>query len=126
MVRLEQDFEMLPFTDAFIQKDQISFLPLSDEGLEQLPENVKSLCAKYSVNGQMAYVEAEFFGGEGVQGCAVFRNGETVLGPVVGDAAINEALIMLGAGKLTSGDEFDAVGLNRHRNTDAWVKKDEA
>jgi hypothetical protein len=73
----------------------------------------------------LAYVEAEFFGGDGIKGCAVFKNGETVLGPVVGDTAINEALFMLGASKLTSGEEFDAVGLNRHRNTDAWVKEGE-
>lgn len=126
VVRLGQDFEMLPFTGAFIQKHQIAFLPLTDEGLEQLPENVKALCAKYSVNGQLAYVEAEFFGGDGVQGCAVFRNGETVMGPFVSDVAINEALVMLGAKKLSFHDEFDAVGLNEHRDTDAWIKKDEA
>jgi hypothetical protein len=126
VVRLRQDFEMLPFTGAFIRKHQISFLPLTNEGLEQLPKNVKALCAKCSMNGQLAYVEAEFFGGDGIQGFAVFRNGETVLGPFVGDAAINEALVMLGAKKLSCRDEFDAVGLNEHRNTDAWVKKDKA
>lgn len=126
LVPLTQGFEMLPFTSEFIQKHQISFLPLTDEGDEQLPENVKALCSKFSMGGQVAYVEAEFFGGDGAQGCALFKNGEMAFGPLVNDAAINEALVILGVSKLSCHDEFDALGLSKHRNTNAWIQKDEA
>lgn len=122
LVSLKQGYEMLPFTDSFIKKHQIPFLPLTDEGVEQLPESINKLCAALSKEQQLAYVEAEFFGGAGTQACVVFENGETKLGPKVNESAINEALSVLGAEKTTHYDEFEAIGLDVHRDTNEWVK----
>ena len=41
--------------------------------------------------------------------------------PLVDRGAINVALKFLGAEAGESFDEFEAVGLGRHRNTDDWV-----
>jgi hypothetical protein len=88
------------------------FASLSREGARC----VQDLCG----TGALAYVEAEFFGGAGHQSAVGFRDGATVLGPVAGRDAINQALRFLGVTPAGKQDEFDTVGLFRHRSTDAW------
>ncbi|MER6666309.1 hypothetical protein ABT256_17340 [Amycolatopsis japonica] len=60
------------------------------------------LLPECSEHGAVAYVEAEYFGGAGTQFAQVWEGGETILGPLYFD-------------------EFDAVGLGRHRSTDEWL-----
>ena len=121
MVSLKQNIEMLPFTDVFIKTHEIEFLPLTDEGVENLPKNIMQLCTKLSINKKLAYIEAEFFGGEGTQACVVFSNGLIEKGPLVSKSAINVALANLGVEKGSALDEFEAVGLNEQRDTENWV-----
>jgi hypothetical protein len=71
-------------------------------------------------NKKLAYVEAEFFGGEGGQASAVWEEGKPVLGPLREDSAINQALKSLGVTKGTAHDEFDAPGLGSRRDTEGW------
>jgi hypothetical protein len=70
--------------------------------------------------GSFVYVEAEFFGGAGHQSAIGFTDGATVLGPLAARDAINQALRFLGVTPAGKQDEFDTVGLFRHRSTDAW------
>jgi hypothetical protein len=77
---------------------------------------VQDVCAA----GSLAYVEAEFFGGAGHQSAVAFHDGATVLGPLASRDAINQALRFLGVQPAGKQDEFDTVGLFRHRSTDAW------
>ena len=121
VVPLKQNIEMLPFTNVFIKTHEIDFLPLTDEGVENLPNNIMQLCAKLSNNKKLAYIEAEYFGGEGTQACVVFSNGEIEKGPLVSESAINVALANLGVAKGNALDEFEAVGLNEQRDTENWV-----
>ena len=121
LVSLNQSMEMLPLNDVFLEKHKISFLPLTDEGLKELPENLKLLCEEISKNNVVAYIEAEFFGGQGTQACVVFSNSEIKIGPIINDSAINTALNYLGVKKNQSLDEFEALGLNKHRDTNKWV-----
>jgi len=121
LITLEQDMEMLPLTDQFLEEYKISFLPLTDEGLEELPENLKLLCEQASKNKQIAYIEAEIFGGQGTQACTIFNNSKIVFGPLVDDNAINKALKHLGVEKRTGHDEFESLGLNKNRDTNNWV-----
>jgi hypothetical protein len=122
VVPLQQNFEMLPFTKSLLEENKIAFLPLTDEGLEELPENIESLCKNLSKENQLAYVEAEFFGGDGVQASAVFVNGKLQGVPIISESAINQALKTLGVLKNANIDEFDAIGLNEHRDTNKWVE----
>ena len=122
IVPLKQNIEMLPFTNVFIKTHKIDFLPLTDEGVENLPKNLMQLCAELSNNKKLAYIEAEFFGGEGTQACVVFLNGKIEKGPLVSESAINVALANLGVAKQGALDEFEAVGLNEQRDTENWVK----
>ena len=113
---------MLPFTDVFLEQHKITSLPLTDEGLADLPENIKSLCKNLSINNKLAYIEAEFFGGTGTQVCSVFINGNMDIAPIISESAINQALKILGVTKNSNFDEFDALGLNTERDTNKWAK----
>jgi hypothetical protein len=77
---------------------------------------VQGVCAA----GPFVYVEAEFFGGAGHQSAVGFRDGQIAFQPVAARDAINQALRFLGVERAGKQDEFDSVGLFRHRSTDAW------
>ncbi|WP_245821905.1 hypothetical protein [Lentzea waywayandensis] len=85
--------------------------------------------AEWSLRGPVAFVDAEFFGGTGSQRAQVWDQGRSVLGPLVreeddpmpGVTPISQALRRLGVVKGEHHDEFDAVGLGRHRDTEDWV-----
>jgi hypothetical protein len=70
--------------------------------------------------GSFVYVDAEFFGGAGHQSAVGFQDGAPAFGPVAARDAINQALRFLGVQPAGKQDEFDTVGLFRHRSTDAW------
>ncbi|WP_212833229.1 hypothetical protein [Catellatospora sp. TT07R-123] len=80
--------------------------------------------------GPVGYIEAEYFGGAGGQGAAVWDRGVLVVGPLVnvGEAIgiegtpISQALRYLGVVRSFPWDEFDAAGLGRHRRTTAWLR----
>ena len=100
----------------------LALLPLPDAPFE-------SVIVEWSSRGPVALVDAEFFGGVGSQRAQVWEQGRSVLGPLVleeDDPApdvtpISLALRRLGVEKGEHHDEFDAVGLGRHRSTSAWL-----
>lgn len=71
----------------------------------------------------IAYVEAEYFGGVGGQGVIVWDNHEVLLFEQFANDAINKALKLLGVKCDKDKDEFDTVGLGRHRNTVDWLEE---
>jgi len=120
LIALPQGKALLPITDEVRQKHHIPRSPLArDDYLEEvyLPDVVQAFGARAR---KVAYVEAEFFGGDGTQAAAVWEGGRLVFGPVVAQDAINQALRLLGVMKQEHFDEFDAVNLGRHRDTDEW------
>lgn len=88
------------------------FFRLSREGADLMRETC--------VTGAFAYVEAEFFGGAGTQASVGFRDGQVAQGPVMARDAINQALRFLGVTASEGKDEFDTVGLGKHRSTVEW------
>jgi hypothetical protein len=83
---------------------------------------VEKLREALSQNRTIAYIEAEVFGGSGTQASVIFTNGVQVGQPIVDHDAISQALRNLGVTKGSAIDEFEAVGLGRHRNTEEWLK----
>src|SRR3954471_15996024 len=116
VLALAQDVLMIPLTTAVrLACGEIPFLPLTDEGGDTIPQPLKDLCGRLSGDGRLAYVEAEFFGGDGTQAMFLAEHGSVVVGPKVGPHAINEALQALGVRPDGHHDEFDAIELGRHR-----------
>lgn len=112
---------MVPLSTEILKLYGISFCPFTDEGKEKTPPQLLKLCEGLSKHGLVAYIEAEFFGGAGAQAHALFLEGKAIGQVVVAEHAINEALRSLGVEKGVARDEFEAVGLGRHRDTDQWL-----
>ncbi|MFD5628872.1 hypothetical protein [Streptomyces sp. NPDC127072] len=100
-------------------------------GFWRLPKGFDGRLAQWSAVGPVAYVEAEYFGGVGEQRAVVWADGAVVLGPLhkpedrpwsSAGSPLSQALRRLGAVAGATGDEFQAVGLDRHRDTGGWLQ----
>ncbi|KDN82620.1 hypothetical protein [Kitasatospora cheerisanensis] len=91
-----------------------------------LPQGFDRTLADWSAAGPVAYVETDIWGGTGDQAVAVWEHGALTLGPLIASTGspISLALRRLGAHADGHRDEFDAVGLGRHRRTEGWLKDD--
>ena len=120
-VALSQRFAMVPIT---FEMENMPFLPLADEGDKSVTGALRNLCIELSIESRLAYVEAEFFGGEGTQAAWLIENENEFKEAFVHESAINEALKWLGVSADSGRDEFDALGLGKHRDTADWIKQE--
>lgn len=129
VVPLRQGLALMPITDEVF--DAVTDgSDIGDLGFWRLPGGFDTLLAQWSAAGPIAYVEAEYFGGVGEQRAAVWAEGALALGPLDvptkkwlsrAVSPISQALRRLGARRTLGEDEFEAVGLDRHRNNDGWI-----
>lgn len=128
--QLGQRLALLPMTEAF--HDRVSKLDGERLGFWLMPGGFGETLAEWSLTGPVAYVEAEYFGGVGEQRAALWDRGDLVLGPLhcgehehfpLQGSPISQVLRRLGARRRLSGDEFDAIGLARHRDMDGWFEE---
>ncbi|MYN05396.1 hypothetical protein GTP41_25180 [Pseudoduganella sp. DS3] len=120
VVELKGGVEMIPLGTIAREFHGIPFLPLTDEGDVELPSALTQLCTQIAMRGDFAYIEAEVFGGAGTQAYVLFSGGKAG-SPIVANDAINYALQLLGVRTGKDSDEFESVGLGRHRETDSWL-----
>lgn len=113
---------MVPLTFDYVDKNDIPFLPLTDEGNVSIGKKLINLCMNLSKEYKVAYIEAEFFGSEGTQACNLYMNGAEFEKPLISMNAINHALQWLGIVRTDDMDEFDIFGLGAHRKTEDWIK----
>jgi hypothetical protein len=118
VVPLAQGIAIIPLTDDLY--DEIAGGG-EVERFEKLSPGVEEWARRISAVGPVAYIEAEFFGGTGGQSVVAWSEGSRVLGPVHSEHAINEALRFFAVRVDGAHDEFDALGLGRHRNTNDWI-----
>jgi len=129
LVPLTQDLALVPMTDELFDAvtDGTTEKVL---GFWKLPGGFDRKLTSWSSAGPVGYVEADFFGGVGSQRSALWVAGELVLGPLyVGEgepfapegSPIAQLLARLGAERDGYRDEFEAVGLGRHRDTVDWL-----
>lgn len=120
LIDLPQEKALIPLTERVRAAHEIPLCPLTGENEDEceLPSAIELLVA--SAKKKIAYVEAEFFGGDGTQAAAVWEEGSLIFGPVVANNAINQALRLLGVSKHEHLDEFAALSLGRHRDTEEW------
>ena len=95
-----------------------------------LPGGFDRVPCTWSNIGPVAYVEADYFGGVGRQRAGLWHNGALAFGPVCVDEGqpvpaeggpIPRVLARLGVSGEGYADEFEAVGLQRHRHTEDWL-----
>ncbi|RLK53822.1 hypothetical protein [Actinokineospora cianjurensis] len=128
LVELEQGLHLLPMTEDVAAALTVSSGPPLAP-FEHAPPGLGDLLATCSTHGPVAYVEADIFGGTGIQIAQTWHHGHTTLGPIHHDddeappppiTPISQALRELGVLRTTN-DEFAAAGLSRHRTTAAWL-----
>ena len=135
VVTLQQGFGFLPLTDSFRQEvhapegEPRGKQYWSDEDLlrefHEITDKLTNLGGAASHLSPVAYIETEYFGGDGVQGAIVWNRGEVLLGPLFSEdiGPIDQVLHELGVQVGTARDEFDALGLGKHRDNDAWLEE---
>jgi hypothetical protein len=106
---------------------------LAGDGFWCLTAGIEDLARHASLAGPVGYLEAEFFGGVGTQAAMAWWDDRVLVGPVsfelggpdqveLARSPFNQVLRRLGVQRGEAIDEFEAVGLNRHRSTEDWVK----
>ncbi|WP_034592654.1 hypothetical protein [Hamadaea tsunoensis] len=130
VVDLSQGFALMPMTAEF--HDRVTVLDGDSLGFWLLPGDFGATLADWSRQGPVIYAEADYFGGVGSQSAAVWRDGTLGFGPVhvpVGEdfppegSPISRALRYAGVDATGHHDEFEAVGLRRHRDNTAWLEE---
>jgi hypothetical protein len=132
VVDLGQGLGLVPMTPALfdeIRRGDEAGLRFAPARL--FPPRLDLLLAAWSVDDPLAYVEADYFGGIGSQFAVAWHGGALVLGPLVltedepwpapGWSPISQALRHLGVSVGRHYDEFDAIGLGRHRSAQDWI-----
>lgn len=124
-IPLAQNYAMVPLTDALkedledlIQKEQIIY-----DCFEKLSGSIIEVITNTQGPYKIAYIETEYFGGEGVQAAIVWEDGKVIYGPNSSefiDNPINEALRIIGVRKIKQNDEFDEMKLGWNRDTEKW------
>ena len=129
VVALDRGLALLPMTELVLEEIVPGGEYRGALGFVGLPDGFDRVLAGWSVDGPVAYVEANFFGGIGAQRAIVWLAGELAFGPVgdevgrpSGPSPISRALARLGVARAAALDEFDAVGLGRHRTTEDWAE----
>lgn len=125
VIPLGQGLALLPNTDELSEE-----LRANDGGggpafeeFYNLTPRLAELAALWSAGGPVAYVETDYFGGSGEQAAVLWENGEIVYEPYRGKLGpVNDVLRRLGAERGDGLDQFDAVGLGRHRSNDDWIR----
>jgi hypothetical protein len=122
IVSLSPQISLIPLTDEVLEAARNDVNPPRDENFAApLPPKLESWARRQSQRGPVGYVVAEYFGGDGGQFSIVWSGGEIVLEPLRQSDAINQALRLLGIVSVDGMDEFDTIGLGRHRHTHEWV-----
>ena len=123
-----QGLAMVPLSEALLREIQRQWRGSEGstrvEGVfEFLTPPVESWVRALSKGSTLAYLETEYFGGEGFERSVVFRDSHVLLGPLDGAGAINGALRALGVAAKPGQEEFDFVGLGRHRSLEEWLSE---
>ena len=124
VVHLEQGIGMIPISEELLnalEQSETSSDVTKELGFEFLSEVVLAWALRLSKGTTLAYLEAEFISGEGTESAVVLRDGTVVLGPLQGTGAVNRALRTLGVSVPSRHEEFEAVGLGKHRNPEEWL-----
>jgi hypothetical protein len=124
VVHLEQGIGMIPISEALlntIEQDATSPGAVGEPGFEFLSDILLAWARRISKGMTLAYLEAEFVSGEGTESAVVLRDGEIVLGPLHGTGAVNRVLRTLGVSVWSQREEFEVVGLGKHRSPEEWL-----
>lgn len=102
-------------------------IPLSCHNLAFVPRSDdidRRLTRKFFTNLSFEVVEVftDYFGGFGEQSARLTKEGKILFNKRGGFGPINQALRKIGVKRVGECDEFDTVGLDKHRSNEEWVE----
>lgn len=110
-----------------LQAHDLGFVPLSEDLYNEAVnhKNGKLYFAE-KVQGLVAYVETDYFGGFGTQGAVVWQDRKRIYRKEDDGfgCPIDDALKLLGVQRTEAQDEFDVVGLGKYRTNESWLGMD--
>ncbi|MEO6230880.1 MAG: hypothetical protein ABJB11_22590 [Ferruginibacter sp.] len=120
LVELVSGISMVPLTEKLFyqinEKEEPEWILPGESNIELIEAKVIKV-----INGsKVAYVEAEYFGGEGGQMSIIWEKGKRIAELKFGQNKINEVLKNFGIKSVKGKDEFETAGLSRQRNTKDW------
>jgi hypothetical protein len=120
LIELINSISMIPLTEELFyqinEKEEPEWISPGENNFEL----IESKILKVITGSKVAYVEAEYFGGQGWQMAVIWENSKRISEPEFGDNKINEVLRNFGVKPFTGKDEFETAGLRRQRNTRDW------
>jgi hypothetical protein len=129
LVPLRQGLTLVPMSEE-LHDTVTDWTTDKPAGFWSLPGGFDRVLCDWSKFGPVAYVETDYFGGVGSQRAALWQDGTLAFGPVFIDVGqpvpgagtpISQVLARLGVARDGYVDEFEAVGLQRHRATEDWL-----
>ncbi len=125
-LQVTQQMSLIPIDTNFIAEVTGDCPPQETEMFMLLTPEFEQFLSNLSRFGILAYIETEYFGGDGGQGACVFANGGIVMPPTWAEiGVINNALKMLGVQQGPMNDCFDAIDLGRFRDNDDLIREAE-
>ncbi|TBR17859.1 hypothetical protein EPO15_16025 [bacterium] len=130
VVELTKELSLLPLTAAQEAKVPGKDDATAFDGLK-VSKKLALWAASGSKTGTLAYIEADYGAGKDYQAAVVWEGGDVSAGPWKDGTAwdpredarerpVNGALRLLGVRQGDFNDEWDAVALARHIDTDQW------
>jgi hypothetical protein len=129
---LVQGFSLLPITEA-LAKELAAYQPETKAALtkpiQQFSDGLHALAIDISHHSPVAYITTYYFGGQGGQDALVWDKGSLRFSPTTQgydqswpSSPISQALSAIGVVAEKGMDEFDTVGLGKHRETHRWAE----
>jgi hypothetical protein len=128
---LVQGFSLLPITEALAKElsgYQTKARVASDKPIPNISDGLHALVIDTSHNSPVAYINTYYFGGQGGQDALVWDKGNLRFSPTSSgyeqewpNSPISQALRMIGVVAEAGEDEFDTLGLGKHRETHKWA-----
>jgi hypothetical protein len=124
-VELGQGLALIPMTEELFDQINNFSSSASVDKFEYLTENVERKVLDAIGDKKFAYIEAEYFGGQGGQMAIVWNNNRREQILPFGQDKINQVLKGFGVTANKGQDEFLTIGLGFHRNTKDWIENAE-
>jgi hypothetical protein len=124
MVPLTSKIGLIPMTKELY--DEINNFGTSKamENWEYLTIDMERQIVRVPGNHMIAYTEIEYFGGSGGQSGIIWKNGIRIFEANFEQDVVNSILRHFGVvTEEFKRDEFDSVGLGRHRDTRDWIQE---
>jgi hypothetical protein len=124
-IPLKKGLCLVPITDELFDVLKSRYpdaKEIKSESFERYSGPLERVLESESLQGPVAYIETEYFGGKGTQSAAVWRDGRLLMPPAKAPLGpINRALRYLGIRFVWSRDAFQIVGLGRHGSNEDWL-----